>query len=795
MKNSILLISLLLFSSLAAIAQNGIIKGRVFDPVSNEPIPFANVIIQGTTTGATTDVDGLYLIENLTPGLYNLQCSFIGYKTNLLYEIEVTNARAAIVDIPLEANAEVLKAVEIEADPFSKSEEAPVSLRSIGVNEIKRNPGGARDISRAVQSLPGVASTPTFRNDILIRGGAPSENRFYIDDIEVPTINHFATQGSSGGPVGMINVDFIRDVDFYSGAFPAGRGNTLSSVFDFKFKDGNPDKQNLNFTIGSSDVGLALEGPINENSNYLLSVRRSYLQFLFKAIGLPFLPTYTDIQYKIKTNLSPKNTLTILGIGAIDDFSLNLDANETEEQRYILDNIPVNEQWNYTQGFKFTNFRDNSYTNFIFSRSMLRNTAVKYFENDESEVSNKILDYASDEAENKFRIENILRKNGFKLVTGIGYEFARYTNSTFNRISVQDTVVVIDYDSQLKIHKYGLFAQASKTFLEGRLSTSVGFRMDGNSYSKEMSNPLEQFSPRLSLSYSLTADLALNFNTGIYYQLPPYTTMGYRENGELINKNNGLSYISNRHLVGGIEVNSLQNAKITLEGFYKYYTNYPFALRDSISLANVGGDFGVIGDEPVSSISEGRSYGTEFLFQQKLFKGFYGIVSYTLSWSEFKDKNGIYIPSSWDTRHIFNLVGGKKFKRNWEIGAKWRFVTGSPYTPVNQEVSAIIPVWDVNGLALPDYNRLNSERLGVSHQLDLRIDKKWFFNKWNLNIFLDVENAYGFAPESAPVLTVVRDENGNPLVDPNDPIRYQTKFLGNLTNAAVLPTIGLIVEL
>ena len=180
-------------------------------------------------------------------------------------------------------------------------------MRNIGVTEIKRNPGGNRDISKAIQSLPGVATQVSFRNDIVIRGGAPSENRFYIDGIEIPNINHFSTQGSSGGPVGLINVDFIRDVDFYSGAFPANRGNTLSSVFEFRQKDGRSDKLSSSLTVGSSDFATTLEGPIDAKTTFLASYRYSYLQGLFKLLGLPFLPAYQDYQFKIKHKINSKN--------------------------------------------------------------------------------------------------------------------------------------------------------------------------------------------------------------------------------------------------------------------------------------------------------------------------------------------------------------------------------------------------------------------------------------------------------------------------------------------------------
>ncbi len=223
-----------LFSAFSAFSQTGIIKGRVFDAKNNEPIPFANVVIQGTGTVALSDIDGNYSIGNLKPDLYNIEVFIVGFKKKSVLEIQVFNNKPAVIDLALEEDVKTLEEVKITNSPFKKTHESPLSLRTIGVSEIERNPGGNRDISKVIQSLPGVASGVSFRNDIIIRGGAPNENRFYLDGIEVPNINHFATQGSSGGPVGMINVNFIREVDFYSGAFPASRGNTMSSVFEFR---------------------------------------------------------------------------------------------------------------------------------------------------------------------------------------------------------------------------------------------------------------------------------------------------------------------------------------------------------------------------------------------------------------------------------------------------------------------------------------------------------------------------------------------------------------------------------
>jgi hypothetical protein len=790
-----LLLPLFLLVSIFSFAQTGIIKGLVFDGVNNEPIPFANVVILGTTTGTTTDIDGKYELTGLQPGVYTIVVSYLGYQNATAAEIQVTNSKPAIYDITMEQAASDIEEIVVKASPFAKTEESPVSLRSISTTEIQRNPGGNRDISRVVQTLPGVTSTASFRNDLIIRGGAPNENRFYLDDVEVPNINHFATQGASGGPVGLINVDFIREVNFYSGAFPSNRANTLSSVFNFVQKNGRDDRLGATFTLGTNDIALTLEGPLSKNkkTTFLLSARQSYLQALFKVIGLPFLPTYNDAQIKVRHRFNEKHEIYFVGLGAIDQFKLNLDANETESQRFLLGNLPVSPQWNYTNGLVYKYYQENGYWTFVASRNMLDNRSYKYRDNIEVD-SLKILDYRSQEIENKLRIETTQRFGKYKLNAGVNYEYAKYNNRTFSRINLPGgQEQLVNFASDIAFHKYGIFAQISRKLLTDRLILSLGARMDGNSFSKEMANPLEQFSPRFSAAYALNERISLNFNTGMYYQLPPYTTLGFRdENGTLVNRDLGVKYIRASHIVAGVEFNTSTNTRITVEGYYKHYNNYPFLLRDSIALANLGGAFGVIGNEASVSTAQGRTYGVEFLFQQRLFKGFYGILSYTLGWSQFQDKNGKFIASSWDSRHTLNAVIGKQFKKNWEIGLKFRLQTGLPFTPYDAAVSSLRSVWDIQGRGVRNFDLLNTERTAIANQLDFRVDKKWFFKKWSFNLYLDIQNAYGNAV-GTPELILDEDANGNAQVDPADPSRYLLKEIGTGTGT-VIPTLGIIVQ-
>ncbi len=782
------------FFSINALGQTGVLKGRVYNNINNDPIPLANILLVGTSFTAQSDVNGFYEIRNLEPNLYNIEVSYVGYEKKIIFEVQISNSQPAVINIPLDEKNTTIDEVEITASPFNKTQESPVSLRTIGTSEIERNPGGNRDISKVIQSLPGVASPPSFRNDIIIRGGAPNENRFYLDGIEVPNINHFATQGSSGGPVGMINVNFIREVDFYSGAFPANRGNTLSSLFEFKQKDGNNEKLLFNGTVGASDIGLTLDGPLGKKTTFILSARRSYLQFLFKALQLPFLPIYNDAQYKVKHKINDKNEITFIGLGAIDNFQLNLDANETEFQKYLLGNLPANSQWNYTIGANYKHFREKSYSVMVFSRNQLNNKAIKYFNNDESVSDNLLLNYVSQEAENKFRYENVYRDKGYKLTYGAGFENVLYTNSTYNKISLPYGVVVIDFDSRLTFNKYSLFGQLSKGFKNDRIVLSTGIRFDASDYSQKMFSPLNQISPRFSIAYNINEQFSINFNTGRYYQLPAYTVLGYRDTmNVLVNKVNGVKYISCDHIVGGLEYKSSNSLKITAEGFYKKYSNYPFLLNDSVSLANLGADFGVIGNAPVTSISKGRSYGMEFMAQQKLYKGFYGILAYTFVRSEFTDKANDFKPSAWDNRHIITLTAGKKFKKNWEVGIKWRFLGGAPYTPIDVERSSLKTVWDVTGAGLPDYSKINSLRLKNVHQLDVRLDKKYFFKTWSLNFYLDIQNIYNFQAQLSPYFTIDRDADGMPITDPGNPMSYKTHFIENISGS-LIPSIGIIIE-
>ncbi len=791
-KRIFLIVSLLM--PLLIFAQTGTIKGKVFNSRTNEPIEFANILIQGTTIGSTSDLDGKYIFTGIKPGFYRLVVSFVGFETSISSEIQVQGNQTVFLDIPVQESSVQIKEVVVRQNLNLKRIESPVSVLSIGVQEIEKSAGANRDVSKVVQALPGVGATDPNRNDLVVRGGGPAENVFYLDGIEIPVINHFATQGASGGAVGVINPDFVREINFYTGAFPANRTNALSSVMEIKQKDGSKDRVHTKLSVGASDAALTIDGPLSPKSTFIVSARQSYLQFLFKAIGLPFLPTYNDFQLKYKYEIDKKNEITFIGIGAIDDLTLNtgLQTTGTEAQKYVLNYLPVYKQWNYTVGALYKHFGDGFIDNWVLSRNMLRNNNFKFRNNDET--LSKIQDYLSDEAENKLRFERDYPYMPVKLKVGAGLRYSHYTNDTYRNIFTGNSISTLTYNTKLNLFGYQAFAQASDEYFDNTLKLSLGINVVANNFNNNMKNPLNQLSPRFSLSYAATDKIDINANVGRYAQQPAYTTLGFKNSAnEYVNRNENLKYIISNQAIVGFEYRPQNKMRLNIEGFYKQYENYPLSVADGLSIASKGGDFGQIGDEEIISTGKGRAYGVEILFKIMEWKNLNLTSTYTLFKSEFTDKNGIYRPSSWDTRQLFNLIGSYKFSKSLNLAARWRYVGGAPYSPIDMNTSKLVSAWDITNQPYIDYSRFNSLRLPDSHQLDIRIDKEFYFKKWVLNLYTDIQNVYNFKSQSAPIYTNL-DTEGNKSYEDASKTTYNLRtfesFGGN-----ILPTIGLIVKI
>ncbi len=671
---SIQLIAALIITS-TAFSQNGRLSGKVVDRATQVPLNGISVALEGTTRGTTTDTAGVFRFTDLDIKSYNIVFSGVGYKTESFYNIVLSAGNETNLNVELEPLAESLTEVVVRSTrriAAAATIESPLSVQRLTTEEIRSNPGGNFDISKVIQALPGVGGGVGgggFRNDIIIRGGAPNENVFYLDGIEIPVINHFQTQGSSGGPQGILNVSFIEDVKLSSSAFEARYDNALSSVFQFRQRTGNPNRVQGNFRLSATDLSATLEGPLSKNkkTTFLASARRSYLQFLFSVIDLPIRPNYWDFQTKITHQLNDKTTISFIGLGAIDEFSFAKLKDATPEKLYVLNSNPFINQWNYTAGITLKRLIKDGFVNVAVSRNTFDNDIQQYEDNETKAPDEKTLSYGSQETENKFRIDVNKYRNGWKWAYGASAQLADYSNNTFSVVrrelrndngDVIQPEQTINFKSPLdNFWRFGAFAQVSRRFIDGRLGISAGVRSDVNTFTTDGEDPLETLSPRIGVSFVLAERWTLNASVGRYFKLPPYTILGFADNnGVLVNK--GSRYLRGDHYVAGIEFLPNNALRFTAEAFYKNYDNVPISVRNGISLSNLGSDFDVLGNEGVITSGKGRAYGIEFFAQQKLSERFFGILSYTYYRSEYSGLDRTYIPSSWDNRHLLSSHHG-----------------------------------------------------------------------------------------------------------------------------------------
>ncbi|GAB3522406.1 TonB-dependent receptor [Emticicia fontis] len=797
--------------SFSVFAQNiGNIYGKVIDKNTQEPLIGATVSVEQSTQGTTTDLEGNFRLS-LPVGSYNLKVTFVGYQTLVKYNINLTSGNAQSVNFELQAEAATLGEVTVrnqkEKSAIASDVITPLSVQSLTVEEIRSNPGGNFDVSKVIQALPGVAGTTGsggFRNDIVLRGGGPNENIYYLDGIEIPVLNHFSTQGSAGGPAGIINTAFVEDIKLSTSAFNAQYDNALSGVFEINQKVGNSERLQSNIRLSATELAATFDGKISDKTNFLLSGRRSYLQLLFKLIDLPIRPNYWDFQTKITHKLGEKTTLNLIGLGAIDDFKFALPKDPSPENIYIFRNSSLINQWNYTAGASVKHLINKGFITIALSRNHLNNSLERYEDNNNPNPQSQNLFSQSKEIETKLRASLKKSQNGFTYSVGGVIQYVNYRNDFFQKIrnEVRDEngniilpEVAYRFMTDLNFWKYGAFAQAGKTF-GNQVSVAAGLRTDMNSFTDEGQNPLKTLSPRLSVSVPFSNNFRLNAAWGSYYKIPIYTVLGFKDTqGNYTNRNN--KYINTIHYALGLEYLPKPDLRFTVEGFYKDYRNYPVTTLNNISLANLGGDFGAIGNEAVQSTGKGRTYGVEFFVQQKLVKRNFLTLSYTFVRSKFGGQNTVLRPSAWDVRHLVSLIYGLKLNKQWELGVKYRFAGGSPYTPY--DLAASQRNYLTLGQGIFDYTQLNSVRLKSFNQVDIRVDKKWNYSRWTLDVFLDVQNVLAFKNASIPYFTFKRKaDNSDFETSDGQGIRSDGSnaipvILDNLSGRPT-PSIGFIIE-
>ena len=755
MQNRLLLI--LLTVSTYVFAQNtGTFSGQIIDEKTQYPLEGSSVILEGTNIGVITDANGYFTFENVPAKSYNIQATYLGYESQTLYNVIVKSVGTPSLLFKLNEASEALDEIILSKSSFRTSKETPLSTQSFSAVEIETYPGGNNDIAKVAQSLPGISpSIGGFRNDFIIRGGAPNESVYYLDGVEIPNINHFSTQGSAGGPVGMLNVAFIREVTLSSSAFGAEYDNPLSGVLAFEQREGNDQKYSGNVRIGASEAGATFNGPLfkrgkeRSNTTLMVSARRSYLQFVFALVGLPIRPDYWDYQWKLNHKIDERNSLSFIGLGSIDDFSVVAPDDFDVEQQAALETAPIIEQRTITLGLtwkhKFKN--GTGQVNTTLSTNRLKNVFSQYQDNENK--TGILFRNDSKEQETKLRVHATQYIKDWKVSYGLNVQQSVYTNNT------DDVVGGLGYETAIDFAKYGFFGKLSRSFANNRLSLALGLRSDADSFTNG-STLIDNLSPRLSASYMLneSSSWKLNASVGRYFKIPTYTMLGFQNNsGEFINKSN--RYTQSDHYVFGVEYNLSPSARFTVEAFRKDYSQYPVSVLDGVSLANKGAGFEVLGNEAVVDTGSGLSKGIEVLFQQKLSNNFYGILAYTLFSSEFSGIDNVRLPSVWDSRNLLTFTGGYNLPKNWEVSLRYRYAGATPFAPTDTAATLI-----TYPQVIIDYSRLGENKLSTFKQGDFRLDKKWNFEKLSFNFYIEIQNFLAQENPRPDEYTLARTDEG-----------------------------------
>ena len=739
----------------------------------------------------TTAREGAFAFSNLPVGLCNIRVSSPdGSFTTVLHEQTLNAVKPLELRIEVERPYQVLEEVAISAEAFKTTEETPLSIKNINWSEMQRMPGATLDISKAIQSFPGVLPKSSFGYNISIRGGASSENAYRMDGIDLPTINHFSIQGASGGAVSLLNMDFIQGAALYSGAFPSSMSNVLSGALDLDLRQARSDRPGIRMTLGATDVGATIELPLTGRSGVMVSARNSFSQHYFKLFNIPVLPTYQDAQFKYYTRIGDHADLTILGVGGWDSYRVYTEGRGSDALLYNVGYIPEGEQSTEVLGARYRKFVPNGLQTLVVSHDRITNDADKYVGNTRQE-SDRQLRYRSYEDRTRLRYERVWDGEQAKLTLGGSLEAVGVGVDMWALKGHTAGVDTTNLQSDLSYVQGGLFAAYARHSANKRGTLNLGLRMDAANFNLNMVNPLAQLSPRASYKYQLTSHWTANSHVGRYQQMPAGILLAANC---ATNHGRFTRFTSTDHLGAGVEYQNGKTYRVSMEVYTKRYRNAPFLVNDQIAYANAIGAYVAVGDQPSIPNAQGRARGFELFLQQKLKGQYWWMGAYNYGISEFQTASGDWAPSVWDSRHTLSLTTGKVWGKGWQWGLKWRYSSGTPYTPFNESASALVTNWDVLQRGVFDYAQVNSQRLDAFTQLDFRLDKTYSHKGWSLSWFLDLQNLASGDIPLMPYLTVVRDPDTKaPLLDPNDPTRYQMQLLRSDTGRT-LPTIGMILE-
>ncbi|MFC1565628.1 TonB-dependent receptor domain-containing protein [Candidatus Neomarinimicrobiota bacterium] len=775
-KYKILSIGLALITSAIYAQITGSISGTVVDKRTQKPLIGTNVIVLDTNFGASTDIDGNFFITGVPVGTYRLRFDFIGYESVLKTDVVVITANPANVNAELTESVLEGEIVTVTAGYFNQEEKIQTSTIGLSREEIRRFPGGFEDVVRTVSTLPGVAiNSAGGRNDLLVRGGGPSENLYVINNIEVPNINHFGSQGNSSGSLSFVNLDFVEDVTFTTGGFSAKFGDKMSSVLSLKMTDNIPQSFESKWTVSATQYGFDFDLPIKQKGNVIFSARQSYLDLIFKAAGLPFIPIYTDFNIIGNYDISPKDKLFFIGLSAINNIERD---QSTLENKVTNAGLLDNSQYQGIAGVNYRRLLGSGYIDVTLTNSLFRYDFSQMDENDFEYFKSN-----ADEQETSAKIQHYwVKSKSFGLRTGITTKFVNNTNATTfadsiydrsgNKLPISLFGLPQSIDESISANKYSFYSEFD-WLITPNLNVNAGVRGDYYQFIEEKL----YFAPRLSIKYTLSPKLTIRTSGGIYYQSPSYvwTINSFNKNLKALQNNMG---------VFGLDYLYRDDVRFSFEGYYKDYTNLPSGIvpgvTDHIVITNTGTGFGGREDDfqsfgyfDLDSKGKGSAYGAELLVQKKYSSiPLYGLMSISYSKSELVANNGKTYPGQYDQRFIFNLTGGYIFNSKWEIAGKFRYFTGVPYSPVYRPSDNPIRTGYIQNIP----EQYLDNRTDAGHHLDIRVDRYFNFPSWTLIVYMDIQNIYNYKIPQRPTYDFWDDS------------------IINSSSIGILPSIGISAE-
>lgn len=709
--------------------RTGTIVGVVTDRDTRQPIGQATVSVIGSALGATSDDAGRFVIKNVAEGSHRLRAWRLDYPAVLISDVVVSPGRETEARITLVPEAVQQSEVEVTADAFAKPKDQATSSYQMSYEEIRRSPGAIGDVFRLVQSLPGVITTNDQRNDIVARGGSPSENLILVDGFEVPTINHFGAQGTTGGPISMLNNELVRDASFLAGGFPAQYGERLSSTMDIRLREGNRDRFQSETDITAAGAGQILEGPLGKKGSWLLTARTSYYDLIAESFGIAAVPYATNGQLKLNYDLTPRDQLTFMDVSGRDAIKLKPDNTDTEDPfNWDLGNFG----WRTTNGASWQRLfgtwgwgtlalSDNAAYYETTIRDRVLNDALVY-ENHSTEGetalrydlagrSKRIGDWKAGLSSKRLRMD-------FALAQPLG------TQNPFSTDTTRVDKVDLHLDETSWLHAgYAQWTHAVLPYIDA----TVGARV--SHFGQIDATTLD---PRAALSAHVAPGLDISLSYGRYHQAPAAVFVRADPS------NTNLKPLQADHYVGNVSYIPRSDLKLTVEAYAKEYADYPVA-RDyrEFSLANTGDVYGVFGLLfPMVSAGMGRARGIEFYAQKKLTDGLYGQLSYGYSRVEHAALDGIYRRGGFDAPHTGTVIVGYKKGAAWEFSTRFSYSTGRPTTP------PLEPFSTQQNRYIYDLANLNGVRAADYHRLDLRADRRLRLGGRNVTAWFEAQNVY-----------------------------------------------------